>query len=159
TRAFFEPRFGYNFSDVRVHSGLRANTSARALNAQAYTFGREIVFANGMYPPSSETDRRLLAHELTHVAQQCGPCATASISEALRPSQAVAASSFLQRQVTDVDEATGQTTDEVSDGGLPASSDGGLPASTDGGLPASADGNLAATPTPGSPAGSTTKCS
>jgi len=70
TRAFMEPRFGHDFSRVRVHTDARAVESARALNALAYTVGRDVVFGKGQYAPQSNEGRRLLAHELTHVLQQ-----------------------------------------------------------------------------------------
>ena len=70
TRAFFEPCFGYDFSDVRIHNDAKAAESARAVNALAYTMGRNIVFGVGEYAPGRSTGRRLLAHELTHVIQQ-----------------------------------------------------------------------------------------
>ena len=69
-RAYFEPRFGHDLSQVRVHADTRAAESAKAVQAQAYTFGRDIVFEVGQYAPHSETGRRLLAHELTHTFQQ-----------------------------------------------------------------------------------------
>lgn len=72
TRAFMEPRFGHDFRDVRVHSDFRAAESARAVNAQAYTVGRHIVFDRGNYTPVTDKGRHLLAHELTHVVQQSG---------------------------------------------------------------------------------------
>jgi hypothetical protein len=65
-----EPRFGHEFSAVRVHADAQAAESARAVKAHAYTVGREVVFADGQYAPHTETGRRLLAHELVHVAQQ-----------------------------------------------------------------------------------------
>ncbi len=68
-RKFFEPRFGYNFSQVRLHTDTRAAASAVALNAQAYTYGHDIVFGAGRYQPNTAQGRRLLAHELTHVIQ------------------------------------------------------------------------------------------
>lgn len=71
-RAFFEPRFGYNFSQVRVHTDVRAAESAQALNARAFTMGRDIVFGAGRYAPETTPGGRLLAHELTHVVQQSG---------------------------------------------------------------------------------------
>jgi hypothetical protein len=78
TRAFMEPRFGHNFANVRVHSDARAAESARAVNANAYTVGRDIVFGNGRYCANQRDGQRLLAHELTHVVQQRGqPLATA----------------------------------------------------------------------------------
>jgi hypothetical protein len=70
TRAFMEPRFGHDFSQVRVHTDAQAAESARAMRARAYTVGRDIVFANGAYDPRSADGQRLLAHELTHVVQQ-----------------------------------------------------------------------------------------
>ncbi len=72
SQAFFEPRFGRDFGDVRVHTDARAAESARAVGALAYTFGRNIFFANGRYAPATTEGTRLLAHELTHVIQQSG---------------------------------------------------------------------------------------
>ena len=69
-RKFFEPRFGHDFSRVRIHRGARAAGLARKLNARAFTLGREIVFGEGQYAPNTVAGRRLLAHELTHVVQQ-----------------------------------------------------------------------------------------
>ena len=69
-RSFMEARFGRNFAGVRIHTDGEAAASARALNARAYTFGRDIVFASGEYLPESGEGRRLLAHELAHVVQQ-----------------------------------------------------------------------------------------
>jgi len=70
TRAFMEPRFGRDFSKVRVHSGSTAERSARAVNALAYTVGERIVFAEPRYSPQTSEGKRLLAHELTHTIQQ-----------------------------------------------------------------------------------------
>lgn len=69
-RVFFEPRFGHDFSRVRVHTDSAAAESARAVNAMAYTVGQDIVFGSVQYQPSTPDGRRLLAHELTHVVQQ-----------------------------------------------------------------------------------------
>ena len=81
TRAFFEPRFGYDFSRVRVHIDAKAAESAQAVNALAYTVGRDVVFGNAMYMPDTIRGKQLLAHELTHVVQQSGaPTALQSIS-------------------------------------------------------------------------------
>jgi len=68
-RGFFEPRFGYDFSQVSVHTDALADNTARALNARAFTVGRDIVFGAGDYSPQTKVGRRLLAHELTHVVQ------------------------------------------------------------------------------------------
>jgi hypothetical protein len=70
TRAFMEPRFGHDFSHVRVHADTKAAKSAHAVNAMAYTVGRNLVFGAGQYRPGTNAGRQLLAHELTHVAQQ-----------------------------------------------------------------------------------------
>lgn len=72
TRAFMEPRFGHDFSRVRVHADARAAESALTVDARAYTVGGHVVFAEGRYAPRTEAGRRLLAHELTHVIQQDG---------------------------------------------------------------------------------------
>ena len=61
---------GYDFSGVRIHTDARAAASAEAVNAQAYTVGRDIVFGAGQYAPGTDEGRRLLAHELTHTLQQ-----------------------------------------------------------------------------------------
>ena len=70
TRRDMESRFGYNFADVRVHTGTRAAASARAISARAYTVGKDIVFSSGEFSPHSSSGRWMLAHELTHVLQQ-----------------------------------------------------------------------------------------
>lgn len=71
-RALFEPRFGFDFSQVRVHANEKAAESAHAVNALAYTFGQNVVFGAGLYAPRTKSGLRLLAHELTHVIQQDG---------------------------------------------------------------------------------------
>jgi hypothetical protein len=70
TRTFMEPRFGQDFSTVRVHTDEKAAGSARGVNALAYTVGRDVVFGAGMYTPGTREGQRLLGHELTHVVQQ-----------------------------------------------------------------------------------------
>ncbi len=70
TRAFMEPRFGHDFSQVRVHTDAKAAESARAVNAMAYTVGRDIVFGDSVRRTSE--GQKTLAHELAHVAQQSG---------------------------------------------------------------------------------------
>jgi hypothetical protein len=79
TRAFMEPRFGYDFGRVRVHADARAAKSAEVVNAQAYTVGNQLVFAAGRYSPHALEGRRLLAHELTHVVQQRGAGASSAV--------------------------------------------------------------------------------
>ncbi len=77
-RAFMEPRFGHDFSRVRIHTDSRAAESARSFGALAYTLGENIVFGPGRYNPATTSGRQLLAHELTHVLQQSGPASTAA---------------------------------------------------------------------------------
>lgn len=73
TRAFFEPRFGHDFSQVRIHTGSKASASAKAINALAFTGGNNIVFAHERYQPNNTSGQRLLAHELVHTLQQDSP--------------------------------------------------------------------------------------
>jgi hypothetical protein len=85
TRAVFEPRFGHDFSKVRIHADAQANESARSVSALAYTVGSQIVLGAG---PGAATDMALLAHELTHVVQQSqaeGSTSTLRIGESDSP--------------------------------------------------------------------------
>lgn len=60
----------YDFSQVRIHADKRAAESAQAVDALAYTIGRDVVFGAGQYAPRTSEGRKLLAHELAHVVQQ-----------------------------------------------------------------------------------------
>jgi hypothetical protein len=71
-REFMEPRFGNDFSDVRIHTGGDAVQMNKDLHAQAFAHGKDIYFNQGKYNPGSDDGKRLLAHELTHVVQQTG---------------------------------------------------------------------------------------
>jgi len=70
TRGLLEPRFGRDFSAIRVHADARAARSAADVGALAYTVGRDVVFGSGHFTPSSPGGLSLLAHELTHAVQQ-----------------------------------------------------------------------------------------
>ena len=72
SRSYFEARFGHDFGNVRIHNGPQADTAAASIQARAFTFGRDVVFAAGEHGLGSESGKRLLAHELTHVVQQSG---------------------------------------------------------------------------------------
>ena len=72
SRTFFERRFGHDFGGVAVHTSPAADRSARAVEARAFTVGRDIAFGAGEYAPATLEGRRLLAHELAHVVQQAG---------------------------------------------------------------------------------------
>jgi hypothetical protein len=69
-RSYFEPRFGMSFDGVRIHTGPEAAQSAAGVRASAYTLGSDVVFGEGRYQPGATESRRLLAHELAHVAQE-----------------------------------------------------------------------------------------
>ena len=70
TRAFMEPRFGHDFSQVRVHKDEKATKSAQTINALAYTVGHNVVFGARQFAPKTTTGKKLIAHELTHLVQQ-----------------------------------------------------------------------------------------
>ncbi len=70
TRRFMESRLGADFSDVRVHTDAKATESAQSVRAHAYTVGTDVVFQSDKYHPESDSGKRMLAHELTHVVQQ-----------------------------------------------------------------------------------------
>ena len=70
TRKFFEPRFGHDFSRVRVHTDQRAADSAAAIGAHAYAIGENVVVPNRENSADAFESRRLMAHELAHVVQQ-----------------------------------------------------------------------------------------
>ncbi|NIM14316.1 MAG: DUF4157 domain-containing protein [Candidatus Aminicenantes bacterium] len=90
SRAFFEPRFGTDFSGVRIHTDPRAAQTAQSINAKAFTTGKDIVFNSGQYSPATSSGKRLLAHELTHVVQKEKHPDSYIESSSLKP--------FLQRQ-------------------------------------------------------------
>ena len=69
-RKFFESGFGHDLSHVRVHTGEKAAESAHAVQAQAYTVGRDVVFGANKFAPATYQGRELLAHELAHTIQQ-----------------------------------------------------------------------------------------
>lgn len=89
TRSDMESRFGLDFSRVRLHTDGRAAASARGLNAQAYTVGSDIVFGAGRYAPHTEAGKKLLAHELTHVAQQSTPSAAPRVRPSVKEKHVV----------------------------------------------------------------------
>jgi hypothetical protein len=69
-RAFMDPRFGEDFSGVRVHADRQADSMNRALGAEAFTLGADIYFREGRFQPGTRAGGQLLAHELAHVVQQ-----------------------------------------------------------------------------------------
>lgn len=70
TNRFMHKRLGRDFGDVRIHADEAASRAAHERQAHAYAAGRHVVFGRGEYAPHTSRGRMLLAHELTHVAQQ-----------------------------------------------------------------------------------------
>src|SRR4051812_18352140 len=70
TQAFFGQRLRHDFSGVRVHAAGRAAGRGGGWGASAFTVGNAVYFGRGGYQPHRPEGSRLLAHELTHVAQQ-----------------------------------------------------------------------------------------
>jgi outer membrane protein OmpA-like peptidoglycan-associated protein len=78
-RGYFEPRFGHDFSSVRIHTDQTSGDVVRSVGARAFTVGTDLAFAPGQYAPQTDVGRRLLAHELTHVIQQGGARSAAGV--------------------------------------------------------------------------------
>jgi hypothetical protein len=72
TREQVAPNVGDELADVRVHTGPEADALTRSVSARAFTTGSDVYFAEGEYQPKTSEGEQLLAHELTHVAQQRG---------------------------------------------------------------------------------------
>jgi hypothetical protein len=85
TREALEPRFGYDFGEVRTHADTRAAASPASVNAIAYTVGRSIVFGAGRYAPQMTRGLRPFAHELVHTLQQGGKEALTRVGASLPP--------------------------------------------------------------------------
>ncbi|MBN8999010.1 MAG: DUF4157 domain-containing protein, partial [Rhizobiales bacterium] len=83
-RGYMEPRFGRDFSGVRLHTGSGAASASRAVGARAFTVGSDVFFGAGQYRPDTHGGRQLLAHELTHTIQQQGGSASAQPSRLQR---------------------------------------------------------------------------
>ena len=90
-RSFFEPRFGHDFSRVRVHTDAKAAESAHMVRALAYMVGQDIVFATGQYAPTTGAGRELIAHELAHVVQQGANLRNVPIQRVALPEEGPAA--------------------------------------------------------------------
>lgn len=57
------------YGPATTHTGPYADELARSLHTLALVLGTDIFFRNGAYRPETEEGRKILAHELTHVAQ------------------------------------------------------------------------------------------
>ncbi|MCY7272245.1 MAG: DUF4157 domain-containing protein [Phormidesmis sp. CAN_BIN44] len=131
-REFMESRFGYDFSQVRVYTDERASSSARALGAQAYTLGKNVVFGAGRYQPETQEGKKLLAHELAHTIQQSNASISSSAFTTNAVSQQPSLSHFSTSQIARQDDM---------DAGVPEIHDAGE----------SLPGGIAEPPTPVSP--------
>ncbi len=79
-RATLESGLGQDFSDVRIHDDAGAHALSKAVSAEAFTTGSDVFFQSGKYDPGSSEGQKLLAHELTHVAQQRGASPTSEMT-------------------------------------------------------------------------------
>ncbi len=102
-QSFFEPRMGVDFSQVRIHKGAQAAELALSLNARAFTLGENVVFGEGEYSSQSNTGRKLLAHELTHVVQQNGTAGNRSEVHNIQKSPFDSTYQTIQRDLLDPD--------------------------------------------------------
>jgi hypothetical protein len=117
-RNFMEPRFGVDFSDVKVHADNEAVNIARELNAQALTYGNDIYFGAGKSPGNNE----LTAHELTHVVQQTGRITQQPNSDLQKQNQPVQikvssqpiATRTLMRAHLKIEESVEQYSDQIN---------------------------------------------
>lgn len=71
-RKEFEPIMGFKMSDVKIHTDKTSQNVAKNLNAEAFTYGKDIYFAQDKYNPETTSGKALIGHELTHIAQQKG---------------------------------------------------------------------------------------
>lgn len=90
TQSRLEGSFDVDLSEVKVHHNAHANQSAAALNARAYTVGKHVAFGQGEYHPTTQQGQALLAHELTHVAQQSDSSNANPASFRLQPAKSAA---------------------------------------------------------------------
>jgi hypothetical protein len=123
TRQFMEVGFGHDFSSVRIHTDSAAAGSSRAINANAYTIGQDIVFNDNKYSPGSSEGKKLIAHELTHVVQQSGVPSTSKepvVSHPQEPSEREAEQ--VASHIVSSTDTEGSMPASVNEAGLNASS-------------------------------------
>jgi hypothetical protein len=143
TKGFMESRFGYDFSNVKIHADETAARSANSVDALAYTVGNDIVFGKQYYQPNTLQGRRLLAHELTHVIQQSNMVWPA----VSRPLSIDASSELIAEQVSDTGMSSDQSAGRVEEGDSPSIQRGLLVTAK----PSDNKGLLARRPAPGHP--------
>lgn len=101
-RKFMEPRFGADFSNVRIHTGPAAAAQSAQLNAHAFALGRDIFFGAGKYQPETAAGKELIAHELTHTIQQGAATQTGAIRRSAAPAVSAQVSPQVQRDWLDI---------------------------------------------------------
>jgi Domain of unknown function (DUF4157) len=116
TKGFMESRFGYDFSNVKIHADETATRSANSVDALAYTVGNDIVFGKQYYQPNTLQGRRLLAHELTHVIQQSNMIWPA----VSRPLSIDASTEMIAEQVSNKGMSSDQSAGRVEEGDGPS---------------------------------------
>jgi hypothetical protein len=145
-----ESGFGQDFAGVRVHTGAEAAAGAKALNAEAFTVGQDIMFAESAFQPGTERGQRLVAHELTHVVQQEG--ATGEPAPEERRDQTPPPLSFEELDLPQ----TGEANEDASQAIAPVAAAPGEadtpPAEPIGAASADGEGGVAAAPADGAPA-------
>ena len=114
TREFFEPRFGYDLSRVRIHTDQKAAASAESVGAAAYAVGSHIVFGKGRYKPQARSGRFLLGHELTHVIQQTPVLSRQPLKPGDAPKKQRSASARLSQFATVIDSYANKANGRVS---------------------------------------------
>lgn len=104
-RSWIEPRFGYDFSRVRLHTDSQSSRLAESVHARAFTYGPHLAFGAGEYAPETEGGRRLLAHELAHVVQQgkAAPLAAAPVPPSETPMRSPAGNVEISRRSAGLD--------------------------------------------------------
>ena len=101
-RTSFEPQLGHDFSDVRVHTGSKADSLSQQLQARAFTTGQDIFFRSGDYNPDSDEGKKLIGHEMTHVVQQGGAPVSRKPVEREEDTQSVAAREHAESELEKV---------------------------------------------------------
>jgi hypothetical protein len=116
-RANMEGALGEDFSDVRIHDDANADALSTAVSAQAFTTGSDVFFRSGKYDAASGEGQKLLAHELTHVAQQRGAQPTSEMTVSDPGDASEVEATAVADQVASASPAAPSTTATVSRSG------------------------------------------
>jgi hypothetical protein len=101
-RNFMEPRFGADFSNVRIHTGAAAAAQSAQLNANAFALGQHVFFGAGKYQPDTAAGKELIAHELTHTIQQGAAPQTGAVRRSAAPAVSEHVAPHVQRDFLDI---------------------------------------------------------